>query len=215
MDDLAERERAFKRSRTEARDEQLELERLKAEGARMRREREEAELRQRKDAARSASKARADPDVVQLGEMDTTVHLKWSKAARSRFVAGEEDVAPLRRLLEAHAGSLESLQLLGKGRSAVAVFSTLSAAAKAVELPSRSLPDCADLEVKWAAGSPPAALAGRTTPTKPASAPPPLAQAVPDEMATLNAMRARQREREALEAQIRAEDEADEANGIA
>ena len=154
-----------------------------------------AELQQRKDAARSASKARADPDVVQLGEMDTTVHLKWSKAARSRFVAGEDDPAPLRRILEAHAGSLDSLRLLGKGRSAVAVFSTLSAAAKAVELPSRSLSECADLEAKWAAGAPP------------------LAQAVPDELATLNAMRARQREREALEAQIRAQDAEDEANG--
>ena len=214
VDDLAERERAFKRSRTEARDEQAELERLKAEGARMRREREEAEQQQRRDAARSAAKAKAvaDPDVVQLGEMDTTVHLKWSKASRSRFVAGEDDLAPLRRILETHAGSLDSLRLLGKGRSAVAVFSTLSAAAKAVELPSRSLPECADLEAKWAAGAPPAALGSRAAPAKPAAAPPPLAQVVPDELATLNAMRARQREREALEAQIRAQDAEDEAN---
>jgi DnaJ family protein C protein 17 len=164
--DLEAREEAFKKSRedgmTEQRRKDLELQRLKDEGQRLRREKDQQE-RDRRETALSASVAPSDArtSVQALNPLDTTLRLKFPRSP----VFDADPEASLRALMAAHvpAEAIDSLVVStkvkaspskSKSGSAVVSLRTLNATVKLVKAAEDGkLPP--GFEVKWAAGEVP------------------------------------------------------------
>ncbi|GAA6047069.1 hypothetical protein JCM3770_004181 [Rhodotorula araucariae] len=245
-EDLEARERAFKRAKAgeagDATRKRQELERLKEEGRRMREARagqaarevqaeEESVLRRaREEEERRATERGGGPDAagpVDLGPLDKTLKVKWSKAAHPNLTSADAVEAFLARALAPQKADIDSVVLSsktlansakGKHGSGVVAFRTLSAAVRVVEgKEADGEGRWAGFEVDWAAGTPPAAL--RAQPAPAASAPPiasppasvPLSSSAfarADEDSIL--ARLRQKEREKLMAEMRAQDEVED-----
>ena len=237
--DLAAREEAFKKARTEERQaaasERAELERLKAEGERMRREREQrAEdsskaLQEEED--RRVAEERAKQDA--LGPLDTTVRIKWP---RKLFPRLELDADAVLALLPPQASiNVDSVVLSGKMAdnpklkygTALVALKTVTAAVKTVEAAGKGKLE--GIEVSWAGGKEPeivrrqreseAMASSKSKRRSEAEQPDPVAREpkIPklNEDSVLDQLRARERERERLEEEIRQQDEADEAAAAA
>ncbi|GAA5895136.1 hypothetical protein JCM8208_000122 [Rhodotorula glutinis] len=200
-------------------------------------EREDEVLRRAKeeeDARRRASAGTANgagAPVVDLGPLDKTLKVKWLKArhptlttpdAVEAFLAGA--LAPLRPDIDSVVLSTKTLAAAAKGKhgSGVVAFRTLSAAVRVVRGKEADPQGVwADFDVDWAAGSPPAALGAAPQPAATAPRPPsppsapapsfaaPSSTTASDEDSIL--ARLRQKEREKLMAEMRAEDEAEAA----
>ncbi|BGP39559.1 hypothetical protein JCM10449v2_003510 [Rhodotorula kratochvilovae] len=208
-EDLEARERAFKRAKAgevgEAQRKRQELERLKEEGRRMREARagqaaregkavEEGVLRRAREeeerrARERAAGAGAAP-VVDLGPLDKTLKVKWLKAEHPGLTSADAVEAFLVRALAPQKADIDSVVLSsktlanpakGKHGSGVVAFATLSAAVRVVKGKE------ADSEGRWAGFE---------------------AFANTDEDSIL--ARLRQKEREKLMAEMRAQDEADD-----
>ncbi|GAA5837989.1 hypothetical protein JCM9279_004094 [Rhodotorula babjevae] len=185
---------------------------------------------------RSAGTATGDgAPIVDLGPLDKTLKVKWLKArhptlttpdAVEAFLSGA--LAPLRPDIDSVVLSAKTLAAAatgagptkGKHGSGVVAFRTLSAAVRVVRGKEADPQGVwADFEVDWAAGSPPAALGAAPPPAATAPRPPspprapsfaaPTSTAASDEDSIL--ARLRQKEREKLMAEMRAEDEAEAA----
>ncbi|KAF7426405.1 hypothetical protein PC9H_008773 [Pleurotus ostreatus] len=85
VEELEERERAFKKARVEKQQEEIkvwrETEKIKEEGRKMREERERA-LRPTPVVASPEPEPEPEPELPTLGDFDTTVRIKFSIAAR-------------------------------------------------------------------------------------------------------------------------------------
>ena len=238
--DLAAREDAFKRQRTDERNaerrEAAELTRLKAEGEKMRKERESrkaqelSDMQQTMQDHRDLGAAANATGVEQLDPLDTTVRVKWP---RKRFPQLELDSETLRSMLPLPQASIDSIVISAKmasnpklkNGSALVVLHTLSAAVKLVESSGKDTLD--GIEISWASGQEPAAVQ-RTRATAPGTngtasngTASPLTMPVPvrsvpklDENTVLAALRAREREKERqrLEDEIRRQDAEEDAS---
>ncbi|GAA5924838.1 hypothetical protein JCM3775_005483 [Rhodotorula graminis] len=196
----------------------------------LRRAKEEEDARARSAGATNSGAA----PVVDLGPLDKTLKVKWLKArhptlttpdAVEAFLAGA--LAPLRPDIDSVVLSAKTLAAAagtakGKHGSGVVAFRTLSAAVRVVRGKEADPQGVwADFDVDWAAGSPPAALGQAPKPASTAPRPPsppsasapsfaaPSSTTASDEDSIL--ARLRQKEREKLMAEMRAEDEAEAA----
>ncbi|KAI5476680.1 DnaJ family protein [Pseudohyphozyma bogoriensis] len=228
-EDLDRREREYKKAKGEqdkqARDEKNELERLKEAGRKMREEREKAAMdvlkrdeevdRIKEEERKKRKQEQERGGVVELGELDMTVRIKWVRAKRSDVV----DADGVRRMLRELAGAgaeqdVDSVVLSskflanptkGKHGSGLVVFKTLSAAVRLVD----KARGWDGVEVTWASGSPPAVLGQSTAPeVEPEKSQPAFASSFPasmlvndDEATTLAKMRERERLIEELKRQ--------------
>ena len=204
---------------------------MKSEGEKLRKAKEQkyeetAKQLQEEEDLRRQSKRDAD---AQLGPLDTTVRLKWPRKA---FPSLELDKDAIRALLPAQAAiNVDSIVISSKMTSnpklksgtAVVSFKTLTSAVATVEASGQG--KLAGIEVSWASGQEPdviakrragaaaseehhsraAELEDRTVSAK-----------VPklDETSVLDQLRARERERERIEEEIRRQDEAEEASEV-
>ncbi|BGO96460.1 hypothetical protein RTG_02175 [Rhodotorula toruloides ATCC 204091] len=220
-EELERSERESKRAREGERSKKMEVERLKEEGRRLREERAqqagEEEIRRRREMdeirlralhkAKEATNGGRAAEVVELGPLDKTLKIKWLKSAHPSLVDDASVTAFLERTLAPSNPDIDSVVLSsktlanpskGKHGSGVVAFKTLSAAVRVVK-GKEADPEgkWKGFEVGWAAGQPPAALGAQSfTPTS------------TDEDSVL--ARLRQKEREKLMDEMRAQDEADE-----
>lgn len=211
----------------------MELERLKDEGERLRKAREdrmEAAAKELRDEQkrRQAEQARKDDE---LGPLDTTIRLKWPRKQFPALEVDEEGVKSLLSRAGVSSSSIDSIVISSKmaanpklkNGTAMVALKTLSAAVKIVE--SSMTGPLAAIETSWASGQEPEVVRlarergqtgtdGSTTSAKPredhASAQPPPPSpprlSAMDEDSILEQFRARERERERLEEEIRRQD---------
>lgn len=232
-DDLEAREKAYNNAKREERDElrreKAELERLKQEGERLRKAKEqkqEEEVKAQEETIRSeAAKARLAEN--ELGPLDTTVRLKWQRKLHPAF---ELDEAAIISNLPIKKSSIESIVISNKmtanpklkSGTAMVALKTLTAAVTLVEASSKG--SLEGVEVTWAGGQEPDIVKqtrerertrsgenGNAASKRSASNTPEPAQQsykLPklDEGDVLSKMRARERERERLEEEIRKQD---------
>jgi DnaJ family protein C protein 17 len=211
--DLEQREKDFKRQKGEediaARQKKSELERLKEEGRKLRESREKQAQTQEADEVRSRKEKERErkelekrmqnqrDGIVELGPLDKTLKIKWLKSLHPSLASTEAVTQYIERLLHPSKPDIESIVISsktlanpskGKYGSGVIAFKTLSAAVRLVKGKRKARENEADwkgFEVDWAAGSPPAALAGEegieSTSTEPSRHPSPIpdAQAAP------------------------------------
>lgn len=228
---MAAREEAYKKARTEERqkerNEQAELERLKSEGERLRKAKEQKHEDTAKQLQEEESRRQQEErdKQGQLGDLDTTVRLKWP---RKSFPQLEQDKDAIRSLLPAQAAiNLDSIVLSSKMASnpklksgtAVVSFKTLTSAVAVVDASGQG--KLAGIEVSWASGTEPEAVSrqkGRAAEQSRKRSPPREDHAEPimklpklDENSVLDKLRARERERERMEEEIRRQDAEDES----
>ncbi|KAK4049016.1 hypothetical protein OIV83_004377 [Microbotryomycetes sp. JL201] len=248
QEELEQSEREWKRKRQEQREQGTELERLKEEGRRLREQARlkstngsamsdkfrndkidelKEEARRKREAAGAASHdGSGSDDVIELGPLDTTLKLRWTKTSSVRDKSDLE--SRIRQLVEPQRIDIDvvlAADKIPKGRASVK-FSTLSSAVKVLKAVSDEErirnSNWTGLEAVWAAGKPPAAVAnhqqanasgqGRISPS-PESAPMPSIPAEmlvnnPDEDSILAQLRARERQK--LMAELEEQDARDE-----
>ncbi|TNY18080.1 hypothetical protein DMC30DRAFT_368735 [Rhodotorula diobovata] len=202
----------------------------------LRRAREAAERRAREEGARAGEGGGGGGEgpVVDLGPLDKTLKVKWLKSRHPSLVSPDAVESFLTRTVAPQKADIDSVVLSsktlanptkGKHGSGVVAFRTLSAAVRVVRGKEADPEGVWDgFEVDWAGGAPPAALgpgagAGAEQAPRAASPPAPTA-AAPLPTSTFTARsssdedsilaRLRQKEREKLMAEMRAEDEAAE-----
>ncbi|KAM0787416.1 hypothetical protein ACM66B_003499 [Microbotryomycetes sp. NB124-2] len=184
-EELEQNEREWKRKRQEQREQGNELERLKEEGRRLREQartksangsaaadkQRNDKLDELKDDARRKRKAAVaaansnginSADVIELGPLDTTLKLRWTKTPAIAYKSQLE--ARIRQLVEPQKVDIDVIlaaDKISKGRASVK-FATLSAAVKVLEATSdvERIRESGwnGLKASWAAGQPPAAL---------------------------------------------------------
>ncbi|BGP31617.1 hypothetical protein JCM10296v2_003389 [Rhodotorula toruloides] len=220
-EELERSERESKRAREGERSKKMEVERLKEEGRRLREERarvaqgqeegrrkvREEEERKRVEEMKAKARANGAAEVVELGPLDKTIKIKWLKSMHPSLVDDASVTAFLERTLAPSNPDIDSVVLSsktlanpskGKHGSGVVAFKTLSAAVRVVK-GKEADPEgkWKGFEVGWAAGQPPAALGAQAS----------FAPTSTDEDSIL--ARLRQKEREKLMDEMRAQDEAD------
>ena len=239
---MAEREQAYKRAKTEGATEKVqrqnEVDRLKAQSVNLRKAKENA-IRSKIGQATASNvddhpeqprDANPFPNARPLGDLDTTVRIKWQRSLHPTFDSPDS----LRGFFAMSCGTVDSVVLSKKfetnastkAGSAVVAFQTLSAAVKAINISVEKPTGFEDLTVSWASGEAPKALqehtngasvAAKQTAAPTSTATPSFAgaPAMDDEAALLHKMREKQRqrdaERERMAAEIQRQDEEDEA----
>ncbi|KAI0066918.1 DnaJ-domain-containing protein [Artomyces pyxidatus] len=171
LDELEERENAFKKARTErAADERQraqEAEKIKDEGRRMREEREKELLRREEEAEKVTAAAREELEPPPLGQLDTTVRLKYPLSAHPDLTTAES----LSTFLASFGLTDTSSIVLSmkppkkaphkppKHGIALVPFTRIGDAHAAVCASGRADRGLTDIEVTWAGGSEPEILA--------------------------------------------------------
>ncbi|PCH39432.1 DnaJ-domain-containing protein [Wolfiporia cocos MD-104 SS10] len=164
VEELEERERAFKKARVEKQEEErarfFENERIMEEGRRLREEREKA-LRKREEEREAAERAKASEDEPPaLGDLDTTVRLKISLSSHPTLTTASS----LAALLSPFGTIDESVIMLSlkpappkkpKRVTALVPFRQVSGAFAAVCASGRVEGGLGDIEVTWAEGKEP------------------------------------------------------------
>ena len=232
-EDLVAREEAYKKAkleeRTNERNEHLELEKLKREGERLRKMKEQKYGKEAEEAEneRRQQIAAQQKDRDEVGPLDTTLRLKWLRKQLPFLELGNDSIYSK---LPVPTSSIDSIvvsaKLAGNPKTkygtALVSFRTLSAAVKVVEAATSKQME--GIEATWASGQEPEIVRsrrergpadGQTSPVqaeKPATngraatiQPPRL-----DETNVLDKMRAREQERARMEEEIRNQDAHDE-----
>lgn len=236
-DDLEAREQAYNKAKREERDEvrreKAELQRLKQEGERLRKAKEEKqdeEVKAQEEIYRQqAEKERAAQN--ELGPLDTTVRLKWQRKLHPAF---ELDENAITSKLPVKQSNIESIVISGKmaanpklkSGTAMVALKTLTSAVTLVDASGKDALE--GIEISWAGGKEPdvvkqarereqqsynaAKQNGSATSKRSASDTNPQAFKLPklDESDILSKMRAREREKERLEEEIRQQDAEEE-----
>jgi DnaJ family protein C protein 17 len=182
----------------------------------------QAEEKRQREQANTATSTLGE----ELGPLDTTLRLKWS---RKQFPHLETEKDAMIALLPVKADAIDSLVLSAKmlnnaklkNGTAVISFKTLTSAVKVMEGSGKGL--LKDVELSWAAGQEPEAVRrvkqrNNTTYTvkekvqEQQQPMPSIPLPTLDEDSILQQMRAREKERERLEEELRRQDEQDDAN---
>jgi len=243
-EDLVAREEAYKKARVEERQkerqEKMELERLKEEGERLRKAREEKIDAQAKELKEEQKKrhAQAAQRENEPGLLDTTVRLKWPRKQFPALEVDSEAITSLLGKLGIAPSAIDSVAISSKmatnpklkNATAMVALKSLTAAVKVVE--SSNSAALTAIEATWASGQEPemvraareressstegvpASSSSSSSKQEQSAAPPPPS---PPSMSTLNEdsileqLRARERERERMEEEIRRQDAEDAA----
>ncbi|KAF7798467.1 hypothetical protein EIP86_009688 [Pleurotus ostreatoroseus] len=161
VDELEERERAFKKAKVEKEQKQKavwrENERIMEEG-RVLREQREKDMQKREDEAREREKSELEPP--SLGTLDTTVRLKYPLSSRPTLTTPES----LSNLLS-QFGATETSEIVvslkplppkkPKRGTALVAFKQVGDAFAAVCASGRAERNLQDIEVSWAEGKEP------------------------------------------------------------
>ncbi len=225
----------LERLRSEGEELRKKREKKQEEEYKERREEQEAHRAAQRDAANGGGVNGSGHGSEALGPLDTTLRLKWLRKAFPTLETSSEAISSLLLPFTSNGATIDSIVLSTKMASnpklkngtAVVALKTLSAAVRVMEA-AASGQALKGIEVTWAAGKEPAILARSRAgeeaekqsaiPEKREAPTPtyvqPLAKAPKlDEDSILNQLRARERERERMEEEIRRQDEEEEAAG--
>ncbi|KAH9848674.1 DnaJ-domain-containing protein [Lenzites betulinus] len=164
VDELEERERAFKKARTETEAQKKERfrenERIMEEGRRLREDREKDLQRRERERAETAQDAGSGPEPPSIGPLDTTVRVKYTLASRPALTSATNIGALLTPF-----GPLDDASIVfslkpappkkPKRATALVPFTQIVGAFAAVCASGHAENGLSDIEVDWAEGKEP------------------------------------------------------------
>ncbi|KAI0697034.1 hypothetical protein BC835DRAFT_804066 [Cytidiella melzeri] len=164
VDDLEEREHAFKKARLEKEEKQKQVwrdnEKIMDEGRRLREEREKELQRREEEALRQVRESHMEFEPPATGTLDTTVKLKWTLSSRPTLTSSEQLGALL-----ASFGAVESSDIVlslkpappkkAKRGTALIPFKQIGDAFAAVCSTGSAARGLQDIDVSWAEGKEP------------------------------------------------------------
>ncbi|KAI0346379.1 DnaJ-domain-containing protein [Trametopsis cervina] len=168
VDELEEREQAFKKARVEKEEKQKQVwrdnEKIMEEGRRLREDRERELKKREEEALRQAREEQMELEPPTLGTLDTTVKLKWTLSSRPTLVTSE-DLA----ILLAPFGAIETSEIVlslkpappkkPKRGTALIPFKQIGDAFAAVCSSQGAARGLQEVEVSWAEGKEPELIA--------------------------------------------------------